>query len=224
MRVGILGGSYNPVHIGHLRLALEALENPLPDSTVLDRLDLVPSACPPHKSACGLLPFALRLAMLKAAVQGTPLRVNTLEGEREGPSYTWDTLCAYQAALPGARLVFFVGGEDFDALPAWYRGLELPELADIVMFARGEAGRGCFDTAVARHWPLARTVGNSVVLPSGGCLYYMPLPRLDVSASDLRQRWLDGHSVRFLVPDAVLDILEAHRVTVTDCWNEVYHC
>lgn len=219
MRIGIVGGSFNPVHMGHMRLALEALEKPLPGENMpLDRLDLIPSAQPPHKSTQGLLPFALRLALLKAAVQNTPLRVNALEGERAGPSYTWDTLCQYRAAYPLARLFFYVGGEDFDAMAGWHRGLELPSLADIVMVARGRAGRAHFAAALARQWPQAQRARDVARLPCEGRMYFIALPRLDVSASDVRRRWCAGRSVRFLMPDAALHVLEKHRAYVTASW------
>lgn len=226
MRIGILGGSFNPVHVGHLRLALEVLETPLPgDGAYLDRLDLVPSAQPPHKPVRGLLPFALRRTLLESAVRGTPLHVNTLEGEREGPSYTWDTLSAYKDAYPEARRVFFVGGEDFDALAGWYRGRALPTLADIVMVTRATAEQTRFAAIVAQHWPEARYAGTLAQrtlaqLPCGGIVCYMALPRLDVSASEVRRAWCAGRSVRFLVPDATLDVLQAHGPIVTTCWKE----
>lgn len=229
MYIGILGGSFNPVHTGHLRLALEALENAgLPDTAEgtgrLSYVDMVPCAQPPHKPALGLLPFDLRMALLQAAVRGIDdLRVNALEGRRLGPSYTWHTLEAYRAALPQARLTFIVGGEDFGALPQWYRGLELPRLADVVMVPRVNSGQAAFRHDVARHWPEARLVQDRyslfAELPWGSRLIYLPLPRMDISASDIRQRWLAGRSTHLLLPDAVLDVLEEHRSIVSHCWG-----
>lgn len=245
MYIGILGGSFNPVHVAHVRLALEMLEADVgfghsdvapdrpdrpdyPDrpahSLCLDRMDLIPCAQPPHKSLRSMLPFALRLAMLRAAVEDIPrLSVNDLEGRRQGPSYTWDTLSAYREAFPQARLLFVVGGEDFGALSHWHRGVELPQFADIAMVSREGSGQRAFRHEVARQWPEARLVhcGNRLhaELPWGARLLYLPLPRLDISASFIRRRWLRGGSVRFLVPDAVLQVLEERRDEVTACWN-----
>ena len=220
MYIGILGGSFNPVHVGHVRLALEVLESGMG----LDRMDLIPCAQPPHKSLRGMLPFDLRLKMLLAAVRDMPaLAVNDLEGHRQGPSYTWDTLSAYRTRHPDARLLFVVGGEDFGAISQWHRGPELPRLADIAMVPRAGSAREAFCHEVVRQWPEARLTqdGDSLyaTLPGGARLHYLPLPRLDISASFIRQRWLSGGSVHFLLPDAVLDVLRAHRAEVESCWS-----
>ena len=141
MGIGILGGSFNPVHIGHLRLALEVLEAPV---AALEYVELLPCAEPPHKPREGILPFELRSALLEVAGRRIPrLRVNRLEGMRSGPSYTWDTLTAYAAQYPGQRPVFILGGEDFATLPQWFRGLELPQLADFVVVPRAGTERSC---------------------------------------------------------------------------------
>ena len=255
MHIGILGGSFNPVHVGHIRLALEVLEacraglcaglvnavssaDSASSISPLQRMELVPSAQPPHKSGEDILPFDLRVQLLQAALHGgghtglpdmgakpgPDLVVNELEGQRQGPSYTWDTLEAYRQTYPGARLLFVVGGEDFGTLSQWHRGLELPRLADIAMVPRAGSAQTAFRDEVARQWPEARLVqdarGLYAELPWGGRLLYLPLPRLDISASFIRQRWLAGRSIRFLVPDAVLDVLEAHHTVVTRCWRQ----
>lgn len=222
--IGILGGSFNPVHVGHLRLAIEVGEAtglPLP----LDRVDLVPCAQPPHKPMRGLLPFDLRVELLRAAVRDEPgLGVNDIEGQRPGPSYTWHTLEAYKRCHPSTRLLFIVGGEDFGALAQWYRGQELPRLADIAMVPRADFAQAAFRHEATRHWPEARIVQNAAnlyaELPWGARLIYLPLPRLDISASSVRRRWLDRRSVRFLVPEAALTVLEARRPEITTCWTE----
>ena len=224
MHIGILGGSFNPVHVGHVRLALEVLEASHAALPPLSAVHLIPSAQPPHKPAADMLPFALRLAMLKAAVQDMPgLMVNDLEGQRRGPSYTWDTLTAYHTLYPAARLLFVVGGEDYGALSQWHRGLELPQLTHIGMVPRAGADDAAFAEETSRHWPEARIVRQAdslyADLPGGARLYYLPLPRLDISASLIRERWLKGGNVRYLLPDPVLTVLEEHRDTVRQCWQ-----
>lgn len=230
MYIGILGGAFNPVHAGHMRLALEALEmTRLPGmaggAPGLDRVDMTPCSQPPHKPMRGLLPFDLRLDLARAAVESTEgLTVSDVEGRRPGPSYTWDTLKVYRREHPDARLLFMVGGEDFTALAGWRRGLELPRLADIAMVPRADAGQAEFRRGVRLHWPEARLIEDSpqpyAELPWGARLLYLPLPRLDISASAIRQRWLEGRSVRFLMPDAALDILTERRPFVDACWRE----
>ena len=224
MGIGILGGSFNPVHVGHLRLALEVLEAP---AAALEYVDLLPCAEPPHKPQEGILPFELRAALLEVAVRHIPrLRVNRLEGLRSGPSYTWDTLTVYAAQYPGQRPLFILGGEDFATLPQWFRGLELPRLADFVVVPRAGAERGAFLRAAAALWPDAREAeaqfpgGARAVLPEGGQLLFLPLPRLDISASLIRERWLAGRDIHFLVPDAAVALLHAHRDVVAACWAD----
>ena len=98
----ILGGSFNPPHVGHLRLAIEAREA-LGD--LVQGVDMVPCAVPPHKAQSGMLPFELRASMVAACAESIPwLRCNRAEALRQGPSYTWDTLCAYREAEPETEL------------------------------------------------------------------------------------------------------------------------
>ncbi len=226
-RIGILGGSFNPVHNGHLRLALEARE-----LLGLARVDLLPCACPPHKPAAGLLPFELRVRLLRAAVEDMPfMRVNAMEGERPGPSYTWDSLARYAGEEPEARRCFLLGCEDFAALPSWHRGVELPELADFVIAPRDGAEQEYFARAVRGFLPCAKPCAPALFsgpplpadalcfcMPQGTMLIYLPLTRLDISASDIRRRFLSGRSARFLLPDAALRFLEEERETVARYW------
>ena len=228
LRIGILGGSFNPVHIGHLRLALEMRE-----VLGLSYVDLLPCALPPHKPATGVLPFDLRVQLLRAAIQGFDgLRINPMEGERDGPSYTWDSLRDYAARQPGARPFFILGCEDFCTLPQWHKGLELPRWADFVVVPRDGSGEERFAQAVRQNWPEAVPCSSEAVLhtaklsdarafalPKGAYLLYLPLMRLDISASLLRRRFVAGLDIHFLLPPASLECLEAERGMVEACWR-----
>ena len=228
-RIGILGGSFNPAHIVHLRLALEARE-----ILALSRVDLLPCALPPHKAATGVLPFDLRVRLLQAAIQGLDgLRINPMEGERDGPSYTWDSLLDYADGRQDARHFFILGCEDFCTLPQWRNGLELPQLADFAVAPRDGAGRERFVQAVRANWPqalprppdlTARMAelpdADAFALPGGARLFYLPLTRLDISASLLRCRFAAGLDIKFLLPSTALECLEAERKTVEACWLE----
>ena len=228
LRIGILGASFNPVHIGHLRLALEMRE-----ALALNYVDMLPCALPPHKPATGLLPFDLRVRLLRAALQGfAGLRVNPMEGEREGPSYTWDSLRDYAAGQPDARHFFLLGCEDFCTLPQWHKGLELPQLADFVVAQRDGVGKERFVQAVRKNWPQALPClpelaphmadmpdAEAFALPGGARFFYLPLTRLDISASLLRRRFVAGLDIRFLLPPAALECLEAERSGVEACWK-----
>jgi nicotinate-nucleotide adenylyltransferase len=229
LRIGILGASFNPVHIGHLRLALEMRE-----VLALSYVDMLPCGLPPHKPATGILPFELRVRLLRAAVQGLAgLRINSMEGEREGPSYTWDSLREYAAGQPEARFFFLLGSVDFCTLPQWRNGLQLPQLADFVVVPRDGAGEEHFVRAVRENWPetvpcapddpsVPRTAlpdAKAFRLPGGTQLLYLPLPRLDISASLLRRRFAAGLDIRFLLPPASLECLEAERAVVEEYWK-----
>ena len=113
MKIGILGGSFNPVHTGHVRMAVEALEQ-----VGLDRVDLMPAKEPPHKGSEGLLPFAVRLEMVERAVEAIPgLGANPVEGDRPGPSFTCDTLTCFRTEQPQNDFYFILGASTFLELP-----------------------------------------------------------------------------------------------------------
>ncbi len=223
-RIGLIGGSFNPVHYGHLRLAVEILEEIKPE-----RLDVIPCATPPHKSRSRILPFSMRVDMLKTAFEPLPnVRINPLEGEREGQSYTVDTIEAYVRADPEARHFFVMGGIDLASFDTWKDWEKLPPLADLVVAARAGAEEEIFRNDVTRLWPDARLIQHSSVLgkerlayrlPQGGHIMHLPLLRLDLSASLLRQRWLEGRSIRFFTPDSVRLFLAAHENVTRQCWG-----
>lgn len=234
----LYGGTFNPPHLRHVEVALAALRL-LADR--VDGVDLVPSARPPHKPDGGILPFALRCALVEAAIReaareaatpegGPLLRCNRMEGERLGPSYTWDTLTAFRAAAPGVEPYFLIGGQDYALLPTWRRGLELPELCRLVVAPRGTvADADAFRAVTREHWPGARDAaplsagGRDVprmLLPGGGEALLLPLPPQAVSASEIRTAWLSGRPPTALLPREVLRLLEQHREVVTASWRE----
>jgi nicotinate-nucleotide adenylyltransferase len=222
--VAILGGSFNPLHFGHLRLAVEMFELLRPD-----RLEFVPCANPPHKNKERLLPFALRYALLREAVSACPhFQVNPLEAEMPAPSFTCATLRAYRERHAGARLYFILGSEDFSGLDSWKDWREIPRLATLAVAARqgGEAEE--FSAVVRKFWPGAAPAeerpgaeaGLAFALPGGGQALYLPVPRLDINASLLRARWLAGRSIDFLTPDAVREFLDCRAEAVRACWGD----
>ena len=218
----ILGGSFNPLHVGHMRLAIEAREA-LGD--LVQGVDMIPCAVPPHKAQLGMLPFELRAGMVEACAQNLPwLRCNRIESQRQGPSYTWDTLSAYREAEPGTALYFILGSPDFALLATWRRGLELPRLCHFVVVPRKGDTEGDFVAAATALWPQAQQRPPllpscaCMALPGGGLAHFLPVPWLAVSASRVRQLWLAGRNVDFLVPDAALQILQDNSQTVRQHW------
>lgn len=216
--IAILGGSFNPVHFGHLRLAMEMYEALAPQ-----RLDFVPAARPPHKQGGPLLPFDLRCAMLEASLAGYPFfKVNSLEEHRSGPSYTYDTLLVYCEKYPNSRLWFILGSEDFEFLDSWKNWRELTKMTNLVVAARQGGDEASFKATVLRLWPEAQEDcargQKNFRLPDDACIRYLPIPRLDISASLIRQRWLDGCRIDFWTPAPVMDVLRNHAVTVRKYW------
>ena len=220
----ILGGSFNPPHVGHLRLAIEAREAL---GHLVQGVDMVPCAVPPHKAQSGMLPFELRARMVEASAESIPwLRCNRAEALRQGPSYTWDTLCAYREAEPQTELYFILGSPDFALLSTWHRGLELPRLCHFVVVPRKGHTAEDFSAAASALWPTARQQqpllpgGACMALPGGGLAHFLDVPWLAVSASRVRQLWLAGRNVDFLVPDAALHILQNNAQAVRQHWSE----
>ena len=228
MRIGILGGSFNPVHCGHLRLAVEAFE-----LLALDRMDLVPCGQPPHKPGTGLLPFPLRLELAALAVQGREgFTANGLEGERTGPSYTYDTLAHYRRAEPGAELFFLLGAPDFLTLGSWHKGHELVRMANFVAAPRAGDDLDEVDAFVRSAWPgqaehiepplpAATRAWRFQALPGEAptLLLHLPLPALDVSASAIRQYWRQGRRLDCLLPEPVAQKLFKEKEQVNAAWG-----
>lgn len=235
--IGILGGTFNPIHNGHIRHAIEVGE-----ALGLERVLLTPCASPPHKTSSGLLPFDVRVGLLRAAVREERLlQVNTLEGELEGPSYTWHSLLEWHrrhggldaSGLPmGERPYFMMGAESFAALDTWHRGLELPKLAHLVMVPRAGGDGDVFCDSIRRFWPGSlpegypapierQTVRLSSENSGGGLCTFLPVPRLDISSTFIRERWLEGRSLSGLMPEAELAELKAQAASVTECWRSI---
>ena len=182
MRLGILGGTFDPPHIGHLIAAQEVHRQ-----LGLDRLLLVPAAVPPHKRDERVTPGALRLAMLRAAIgEEDRFEVSEIELERDGPSYTVDTLRTLRDRHPDAGLFLAIGADQLAEFGSWKAPDEIAELATLVAFGRG--GRSP-DTD---RWP-AETVD---------------VPEIDLSSTRIRERVAAGEPIRYWVPAAVEAIIE----------------
>ncbi len=216
MKIGILGGSFNPVHIGHLRMAIEVLER-----LSLDRVELVPAKQPPHKEGKDILPFELRLELVSRAIKDVPgLGSNPLEGARSGPSFTCDTLNCYRTEQPESELFFLLGASTFLELDKWRRGLEIPEMASLVVVNRWEASAKVADF-IADRWPTAEADGDGVwFFPQGHAIRLVDIPRLDIKGGHMRRRWLERRSLRFLVSPEVEALLEERAEEVESYWGK----
>jgi nicotinate-nucleotide adenylyltransferase len=190
MRLGLLGGTFNPPHIGHLvcaSLALSGLE--------LDRVLLVPVHEPPHKAAEGDPGVDHRVELCRLAVAGDDrLDVSLVDAEVPGPSYTVDTLSRLHDRCPGDQLTFLVGGDMALSLPTWREPAAILELAELGVAEREGVRRA--DIA-------ERLAGLDV-----GRVRFFHMPRIDVSSSLVRRLAAAGRPIRYLVPDAVADYVE----------------
>jgi len=204
-RVGILGGTFDPVHIGHLRGALEVAE-----FMDLDELRLLPNARPPHRDTPQVTAND-RLAMVRQAVEGAErLSVDARELSRDKPSYTIDTLESIRAELaPDDALFLLLGWDAFCGLPSWHRWEELLQHCHILVLQRPDADVEPPDAL--RNLLAARSQNDPTALPGpAGHISFVWQTPLAVSATQIRQLLASGKSVRFLVPDAVLAYIEAH--------------
>ncbi|WP_409278598.1 nicotinate-nucleotide adenylyltransferase [Pseudomonas defluvii] len=204
-RIGVLGGTFDPVHIGHLRSALEVAE-----VLGLDELRLMPNARPPHRDTPQVSALD-RLAMVEQAVRDVPLlTVDARELSRDRPSYTIETLELMRAELAAEDQLFLLLGWDaFCGLPSWHRWDELLKHCHILVLQRPDADVEPPDAL--RNLLAARSVSDpeALVGPAGQIAFVWQTP-LAVSATQIRQLLANGKSVRFLVPDAVLAYIEAH--------------
>ena len=209
VRIGVLGGTFNPIHLAHLRSAEEVRE-----AQGLDRILFVPSATPPHKGAGNLASSAHRLAMVRLAIAGNRrFQVSTLEVDRGGRSYSVDTLRALGAQIPAARLTFIMGLDAFREIDTWKEYRALFELCDVVVTSRPPfrrpAGLSILPVAVRSHFWYQRDKG--IVHQSKGTrVIFQPITDLEVSASAIRQHLASGSSIRYLVPDSVLRYIQRH--------------
>lgn len=204
-RIGLFGGTFDPVHIGHLRGALEVAE-----LMAFDQLRLIPSARPPHREA-PQVSAADRLAMVELAVADLPpLLVDDRELRRERPSWTIDTLESLRAEVGESDQLFLMLGWDaFCGLPGWHRWEELLNHCHILVLQRPDADAE--PPEELRDLLAARSVADPLSLSGpGGQISFVWQSPLAVSATQVRQLLADGRSVRFLVPDAVLAYIHAH--------------
>lgn len=204
-RIGIFGGTFDPVHIGHLRSALEVAE-----FMALDQLRLIPSARPPHREAPQVSAHH-RLAMVELAVAGLPpLCVDDRELKRDKPSYSIDTLESLRGELAADdQLYLILGWDAFCGLPSWHRWEALLEHCHILVLQRPDADSEAPETL--RNLLAARSVSDPLTLegPAGQISFIWQTP-LAVSATQIRTLLASGKSARFLVPDAVLTYIHAH--------------
>jgi len=229
MRLGIFGGTFDPVHFGHLLLAEQCREQ-----WSLDAVWLLPAAVPPHKQRLGITAAEHRLAMLELATAGHPaLRACDLELQRGGTSYTVETLASLRQADADRELFLLLGADSLADLPTWREPRRILELATVVAVNRGRAAvdpapilaaltspagahAAAGDLAVDDDRTAAdRTAADRAAVDRAADrprIVTATMPAVDLSATDLRLRAAAGRSLRYMTPRAVEEYIREHRL------------
>jgi nicotinate-nucleotide adenylyltransferase len=213
--IGLLGGTFDPIHFGHLRMAEE-----LAEALGIDQVRLIPAGNPPHRGQ----PRAEarhRLEMARRAVVGNPRCVlDDREIARDRPSYSVDTLADLRGALPaGTPLVLFMGSDAFLGLATWHEWRRLFDLAHIAIAHRPGFSPNLWEDALPDDLRrqlakrLSEQPGELAEAPAGR-IFPHAITQLDISASQIRDRCLRGKSLRYLLPDALIDYIHENRLYV----------
>lgn len=215
--IGILGGTFDPIHYGHLRLAQEVA-----DKLRLAEVRFMPSGTPPHRSSPGA-PAEDRLAMVQLAVTGNSLfTVDPRETLRSGPGYTVDTLSAMRAEVgPAQSLVLMLGADAFLELATWSRWHQLFNLAHVAVAYRPGFPVDTWQSRMPQ--PLAAEYNNRLMrqplgvhtAPAGG-IVVVPIAALDISATLIRDAMLSGANPRYLLPDQIIKYIQEHSLYTGD--------
>lgn len=195
-RIGLFGGTFDPVHFGHLRPALE-----LAEAFDLDRLYLLPNHRPAHRGPT-MASTMERIEMLELAIAGVArLAIDVREAERDAPSYTVDTLLQVRAEAPDSTILFFLGVDAFSGFPHWHRPEKILELANLVVVER--PGASLSDAALALEARQRERAGVSIVDGGAGVISRYGVTQLEISATRLRELAAAGVSLRYLLPESV---------------------
>ncbi|HKV54066.1 MAG TPA: nicotinate-nucleotide adenylyltransferase [Candidatus Binataceae bacterium] len=209
MRVGLFGGSFNPIHLGHLRAAEEDRE-----AMRLDLVYFIPASSPPHKPSNGLASADHRLEMVRLATKGNRhFMVSDVEVRRGGSSFTIDTVRYFRSTMKGnPELYLIMGGDQFAELDTWKEADELTRLCSLVVHTRlSEKHREEAALAALRRFGYSRD-GELYVHPGGQTLSLVTTTFFPISATLIRRKIPAGESIRYLVPGDVADYIERHAL------------
>lgn len=208
--IGILGGTFDPIHFGHLRSALEIYQQ-----LNFDEMRLIPCKQPPHRTQ----PFASaadRLAMTRIAVEQSPLMVDDREMHRDGPSYSVDTLLSLRQEYPEASLCFVIGLDAFLNLPTWHKWEKIIQLANIIVMHRGNWSIPTTGTISELLTINALKSSEKILDFSCGKVLEQSITPLNISASNIRSMLQSRISAEFLLPKPVLNYIHQHHLYVSN--------
>ncbi len=208
LRLGLFGGTFNPIHLGHLRAGVEIRE-----AFSLDRVLFIPTAIPPHKKTRNLLPFAHRLKMVRLAIAGSPFfKVSDVEKKRKGKSYSIQTLRFFKKTYGNkAELYFIVGMDAFLEINTWRDYRKLFALSHFIVMDRPGFLRSRVREFIQQEispefffYPKE----NRFLLPWGFSVFLFPITLMDISSTQIRNFRQENQSIRYLLPDPVEDYIE----------------
>ncbi len=211
MRIGLLGGSFNPIHNAHLRIAGAAQA-----ACLLDRIIFIPAADPPHKPVAGDVSFEHRSAMVSMAIAGRPdFEMSTIEAERGGKSYSIDTIRAFRERFPGDELYFIIGGDSFLEIGSWHRYAEIFRQCNLIVVER--PGRPVTDPlaalpdAVRGEFTFDDSRGR-LMHRSGTAVYFVTGAPLELSSTEIRRLAATGADITPYVQPDVAAYISQQRI------------
>ena len=210
--IGVFGGTFDPIHFGHLRLATE-----LSEAFHLDQVLFVPNGLPYHRGRTAHATDEQRVTMLKLATgRDARFGIDERELRREGPTYTYDTLAELRKERGAdATLVFLLGSDAFARINTWHRWTELFDLAHFAVAVRADdpqwftKGPGSFPREI---WPrITLNLRELLAVPAGKVMTFSMTP-LAISSTAIRAAAAEGSSIRYLTPDSVVEYIRSHRL------------
>ncbi len=209
MKLGILGGTFNPIHLAHLRIAEEVRE-----ACALDQVLFIPAAVPPHKTTAEEIAFAHRLAMVETAISENPyFAVSDIENRRPGKSYSVHTLEALHRERPDDEFYFIIGMDSFRDLESWKDYRRIFELCNLVVAARPgvvvDDPKNLLPIAIMKEF-CYNCASKTLRHISGTAVFFVEETFLDISSTRIRQLVGKGHSTRYLIPSAICTYIERH--------------
>ena len=211
MKIGLMGGTFNPVHLAHLRIAEEAR-----DLCGLDKVVFIPAADPPHKPLAGDVPFRQRYEMVRLAIAGNPaFELSDIEEQRPGKSYSIDTIAAFRREHPEDQLFFIIGSDSFLEIGLWHRYVEIFRSCNLIVVER--PGYPVNDPISALPVAIRGEVRYTRDLhrlehAAGTTVKFLSGCPLEVSSSEIRRLAAAGHSITYLVPPEVEAYIKEQRI------------
>jgi nicotinate-nucleotide adenylyltransferase len=206
--IGILGGTFDPIHYGHLRTALDVQQ-----ALSLDEVRFIPCGQPPHRNKPLAEPLQ-RLAMVRAAIAGQEkFTVDDREIRREGPSYMIDTLASLKQDFKDESFCLILGTDAFNGLDQWHQWQRIFDFANIVVMRRPAIdGQRKLNKRVfsdVKHRLLDK---EALIKKQNGGLCFVSVTQMDISGTLIREQWQQGHDIQFFLPDAVLTLIQQQNI------------